>query len=183
MVYNFDKILNGFCENKKIKSIPLYLFKDIKSLNSTKLISEKQKRFLKSTFMLDLQHFGFFPDDQFALGGAIAIIKKSHEPKESLIDQAAKLSQILPKKKWSLQFVDEFENFDKLNFILGWGLAFYNFSIKKIDKNSHKNQALCLSQCRKEVSKNSLEKCFAEIRGIFLARDLINLPPNILNTF
>ena len=32
----------------------------------------------------------------------------------------------------------------------------------------------------KEVSKNSLEKCFAEIRGIFLARDLINLPPNIL---
>ena len=183
MVYNFKDVLDGFCENKKIKSIPLYLFKDIKSFNSTKLISKKQKKFLKSTFMLDLQHFGFFPDEQFALGGAIAIIKKSYEPKESLIDQAAKLSQILPKRKWGVKFVDEFENFDKFNFILGWGLSFYNFSIKKIVKNSKEKQALCLSQCRKEVSKNSLEKCFAEIQGICLARDLINLPPNILTPF
>ena len=183
MVYNFNEILDGFCENKKIKSIPLYLFKDIKSLNSTNLISEKQKKFLNTSFALDLQHFGFFPDEQFALGGAIAIVKKSLEPKESLIDQAAYLSQKLPKRKWSVQFVDEFDNFDKLNFILGWGLAFYNFSIKKINKNSYENQALCLSECRKEVSKNSLENCFAEIRGIFLARDLINLPPNILTPF
>ena len=179
-VYNFNEALDGFCENKKIKSIPLYVFKDIKSLNLTSLISKKQKKFLNSSFVLDQEHFGFFPDEQFALGGAIAIIKKSYEPKESLIDQAAKLSQKLPKRKWSVQFIDEFENFDKLNFILGWGLAFYNFSIKKINKISRENQTLCLSQCRKEVSKNYLEKCFAELRGIFLARDLINLPPNIL---
>ena len=148
MVYNFNEIINGFCENRKIKSIPLYLFNDIKNLNSTKLISEKQKKFLNTSFVLETQNFGFFPDEEFALGGAIAIIKKSHEPKKSLIDQAAKLSQKLPKKKWSVQFVDEFENFDKLNFILGWGLAFYNFSMKKITKNSHTKQSLCLSQCR-----------------------------------
>ena len=109
MVYNFNEILNGFCENRKIKSIPLYVFNDIKSLNSTKLISEKQKKFLNTSFALGLQHFGFFPDEKFALGGAIAIVKKSYEPKECLIDQAAKLSQILPQKKWSVQFVDEFE--------------------------------------------------------------------------
>ena len=108
MVYNFNEILNGFCENRKIKSIPLYLFNDIKSLNSTRIISEKQKKFLNTSFALDLQHFGFFPDEQFVLGGAIAIVKKSLEPKESLIDQAAKLSQKLPKRKWSVQFVDEF---------------------------------------------------------------------------
>ena len=109
MVYNFNENLNGFCENKKIKSIPLYLFNDIKSLYSTKLISEKQKKFLNTSFVLETQHFGFFPDEQFALGGAIAIIKKTHEPKESLIDQAAKLAQSLPKRKWRIQFVDEFE--------------------------------------------------------------------------
>ena len=113
MVYNFNEILNGFCENRKIKSIPLYLFNDIKSLNSTKLISEKQKKFLNTSFALETQHFGFFPDEEFALGGAIAIIKKSHEPKKSIIDQAAKLSQKLPKKKWSIQFVDKFENFEQ----------------------------------------------------------------------
>ena len=93
MVYNFNEILNGFCENRKIKSIPLYLFNNIRSLNATKLISEKQKKFLNTSFALDTQHFGFFPDDKFTLGGAIAIIKKTCEPKESLIDQAAKLSQ------------------------------------------------------------------------------------------
>ena len=92
MVYNFNNILNGFCENRKIKSIPLYLFNDIKSLNSSKLISEKQKKFLNTSFALETQHFGFFPDEEFALGGAIAVIKKSQEPKKSLIDQAAKLS-------------------------------------------------------------------------------------------
>ena len=53
MVYNFNESLNGFCENKKIKSIPLYLFKDIKNLTSTKLISEKQKKFLNTSFALD----------------------------------------------------------------------------------------------------------------------------------
>ncbi len=180
MVYNYNEFLNGFCKNKKIKSVPLYIFKDIKSFNSTKLISEKQKNFLNSSFLSNLQNFGFFPDEQFDLGGAIAIVKKSHEPKKSLIDQAAKLSQKLPKKKWSLQFIDEFEHDEKLSFILGWGLSFYNFSIKKTDENFDEKQSLCLSQCKTMISKNSLEKCFAEIRGIFLARDLINLPPNIL---
>ena len=52
MVYNFNEILNGFCENRKIKSIPLYLFNDIKSLNSSKLISEKQKKFLMGPYPL-----------------------------------------------------------------------------------------------------------------------------------
>ena len=47
MVYNFNEIINGFCENRKIRSIPLYLFNNIKNLNSTKLLSEKQKKFLK----------------------------------------------------------------------------------------------------------------------------------------
>ena len=31
--------------------------------------------------------------------------------------------------------------------------------------------------------ENELEKCFAELKGIFLARDLINLPPNILTPY
>ena len=89
MVYNFNEILNGFCENKKIKSIPLYLFNDIKSLNSSKLISEKQKKFLNTSFALETQHFGFFPDKEFALGGAIAIIKKSNEPKKEKLQQSS----------------------------------------------------------------------------------------------
>ena len=154
MEYNFNENLDGFCENRKIKSIPLYLFNDIKSLNSTKIISEKQKKFLNTSIAQHTHQLGYFPDEQ--------------------------LSQKLPKRKWSVQFVDEFENYEKLNFILGWGLAFYNFSIKKINKSSHEKQSLCLSQCKKEISKTSLEKCFSEIRGIFLTRDLINLPPNIL---
>ena len=61
MVYNFNEILDGFCENKKIKSIPLYLFKDIKSLNSTNLILEKQKKIFKIKFCARLAAFRVFP--------------------------------------------------------------------------------------------------------------------------
>ena len=34
MLYSFDKKLLGFCENKKIKSLPLYVFSDLKYLDS-----------------------------------------------------------------------------------------------------------------------------------------------------
>ena len=56
MVYNFNEIINGFCENRKINSIPLYLFNDIKNLITTKLISEKQKIFLNTSFVLETQN-------------------------------------------------------------------------------------------------------------------------------
>ena len=50
MLYSFDKKLLGFCENKKIKSLPLYIFSDLKYLDSTDLVNVEQKRFLKSAF-------------------------------------------------------------------------------------------------------------------------------------
>ena len=46
MLYSFDKKLLGFCENKKIKSLPLYIFSDLKYLDSTDLVNVEQKRFL-----------------------------------------------------------------------------------------------------------------------------------------
>ena len=46
MLYSFDKKLLGFCGNKKIKSLPLYIFSDLKYLDSTDLVNVEQKRFL-----------------------------------------------------------------------------------------------------------------------------------------
>ena len=50
------KKLLGFCENKKIKSLPLYIFSDLKYLDSTDLVNVEQKRFLKSAFDLEKDH-------------------------------------------------------------------------------------------------------------------------------
>ena len=183
MDYKIDKKLIGFCENKKINSIPLYLIKDINSLKLTSLISEKQKIFLKSTFNLELENFGFFPDENNHLGGAVAIITETTEPRKSIIDQAAKLSEKLPKKKWALECLDELNNQETYNFILGWGLSFYKFNIKPNNKRSNINQTLCIKNIKDLIKENEFQKCCAELKGIFLARDLINLPPNILTPY
>ncbi|MDC0227746.1 leucyl aminopeptidase family protein [Alphaproteobacteria bacterium] len=183
MLYSFDKSLLGFCKNRKIKSLPLYIFGDLKKLDSTDLINIEQKRFLKSAFDFKKDSFGFFPNVEGVLSGAVAIIKASKEPKESIIDHAAKLSKKLPNKKWAINFVSIFEENDKYNFFLGWGLSFYSFSIKGKKEGLTKSQTLCLNKGKKVISNILLEKCFAEIRGIFLTRDLINLPPNILTPY
>ena len=108
MLYSFDDKLLGFCENKKIKSLPLYIFNNLNELNSADLINVEQKRFLKSAFDLENDNLGFFPDKNGALAGAITIIKASKEPKKSIIDQAAKISKKLPAKKWATNFISTF---------------------------------------------------------------------------
>ena len=183
MQYSFDKNLLGFCEDKNIKSLPLYIFSDLNNFNSTDLVNVEQKRFLKSAFNLEKDNFGFFSDKNGLLAGAISIIKASREPKKSIIDQAAKLSKKLPNKKWAVNFVSIFTENDKYNFFLGWGLSFYNFSIQGKNQNVTKSSTLCLNPGKSVTSKVLLEKCFAEIKGIFLTRDLINLPPNILTPY
>ena len=183
MDYKIDNKLIGFCENKKINSIPLYLIKNINSLKLTNLISEKQKIFLKSTFNLELENFGFFPDEDNHLGGAVAIITENIEPRKSIIDQAAKLSAKLPKKKWALKCLDKLNDQEKYNFVLGWGLSFYKFNIKTNNKSSNINQTLCIKNIKDLIKENEFQKCCAELKGIFLARDLINLPPNILTPY
>ena len=113
MDYNIDKKLLGFCENEKKSSIPLYIIKDINSLKLTNLISEKQKIFLNSTFNIDQERYGFFPDENNYLGGAVAIIRESIEPRQSVIDQAAKLTTKLPKKKWAIKYIDTLNENEK----------------------------------------------------------------------
>ena len=75
MLYSFDNNLLGFCENKKIKSLPLYIFNNLNELNSADLINVEQKHFLNSAFDLENDNLGFFPDKNGALAGAITIIK------------------------------------------------------------------------------------------------------------
>ena len=60
MQYSFDKNLLGFCEDKNINSLPLYIFSDLNNFNSTDLVNVEQKRFLKSAFNLEKDNFGFF---------------------------------------------------------------------------------------------------------------------------
>ena len=180
MDYKIEKKILGFCKNKNLSSIPLYIIKDLESLSSTKLISEKQKIFLKSAFELKKELVGFFPDDNNNVGGAIALIKSSIEPRKSIIDQAAKLPSKLPNKKWALQFIDILNDKEKYSFLLGWGLSFYKFNIKNKDKKHDINNVLCTNQIYKIITKDKWQQCEAELKSIFFTRDLINLPPNIL---
>ena len=180
MDYKIEEKLLGFCANKNIYSIPLYIIKDLKSLISTKLISKKQKVFLNSAFDIQKGLIGFFPDDESQVGGAVALITNSLEPRKSLIDQAAKITSKLPNKKWSLQFIDILNDQEKYSFLLGWGLNFYRFNIKNKVKKNNINNYLCINQIHKIISNDKWQQCKAELKSIFFTRDLINLPSNIL---
>ena len=94
MLYSFDDKLLGFCENKKIESLPLYIFNNLNELNSADLINVEQKRFLKSAFDLENDNLGFFPDKNGALAGAITIIRVSKEPKKVLLIRQLKYQKI-----------------------------------------------------------------------------------------
>ena len=71
------------------------------------------------------------------------IIRASKEPKKSIIDQAAKISKKLPAKKWATNFISKFEDNDKYNFFLGWGLSSDNFSIENRKESHAKSRPLC----------------------------------------
>lgn len=180
MEYNFEKKIIGFCDNKKIPSIPLYIIKDLKNINTNKLISAEQKTFLQSAFLLEKGFFGFFPDLNNNVGGAVAVIENSNQPRKSIIDQAAKLSSKLPIKKWEIKFIDEQTEEEIYDFLLGWGLSFYKFNITDNIKNKSLNNSLCINQIKNILDKNKWQQCIAELKSIFITRDLINLPPNIL---
>ena len=180
MDYDIDKEIIGFCSDKKISSIPLYIIKDLKKLETTSLISEKQKIFLNSAFSLTRESVGFFPNLDNTVGGAIVLIDQSNEPRKSIIDQVAKLSSKLPKKKWHIKFIDELNDDQIFNFLLGWGLGFYKFNITKKKEKNILNNTLCINQINRIIKNDKWKQCLAELKSIFLARDLINLPPNML---
>ena len=180
MDYDIDKEIIGFCSDKKISSIPLYIIKDLKKLETTTLISEKQKIFLNSAFSLKKEPMGFFPNLDNTVGGAIVLIDQSNQPRKSIIDQVAKLSSKLPKKKWHIKFIDELNDDQIFNFLLGWGLGFYKFNITKKKEKNILNNTLCINQINRIIKNDKWKQCLAELKSIFLARDLINLPPNML---
>ena len=82
--------------------------------------------------------------------------------------------------KNGLQFIDDQNDREKYNFLLGWGLSFYKFHIKNKDKKYDINNTLCTDQILKIIAKDKWQQCAAELKSIFFTRDLINLPPNIL---
>ena len=180
MDYDIDKEIIGFCSDKKISSIPLYIIKDLKKLETTTLISEKQKIFLNSAFSLKRESVGFFPNLDNTVGGAIVLIDQSNQPRKSIIDQVAKLSSKLPKKKWHIKFIDELNDDQIFSFLLGWGLGFYKFNITKKKEKNILNNTLCINQINRIIKNDKWKQCLAELKSIFLARDLINLPPNML---
>ena len=115
MLINLDDPINGFCKNKEINSIPLYLVKDISDLESSDLITNEQKKFLKSAFQLEINNFGFFPDINLNLAGAVAIITSSKEPRKSIIDQSASISKKVPKFTFSKLLKINFLFFNLIN--------------------------------------------------------------------
>ena len=97
--------------------------------------------------------------------------------RQSTIDQAAKIALKLEDKKWDVIFLSDFNKEDIYNFLLGWGLSYYNFHISKTNTSKKYLNVDSLKLTDKKILKN----CKIELESIFITRDLINLPSNYLN--
>ncbi len=171
---NFLGLIN---KNNKQNSV-LHVVHDYGELLEKKDISENKKKYIKRVIKkknnLDFFYFSELNDDIFE---ATILLKPSIIHRNSTIDQAAKLAKTIYNATWDVSFSPKFKNEVIYDFLFGWGLSFYKFSIQKFqDKEKYLNLK-SLSPFPLEL----IQKCKNEIEGICIARNLINSPPNILN--
>ena len=168
----------GFTNNENKNNSNLYLVKNLDELLKISLLKKEEIKLI-------LKNFGEKRDGKISilpnlknntlLAAVVLIPSKIH--RESTIDKAAKIAQEIESKIWNIHFSFSFSNDEIYDFLLGWGLSFYKFSL---ENNVAKVKFLNLNNIKNFPAK-MISKCENEIKGIFLARNLINLPSNYLN--
>ncbi len=175
---NLKKNNIGFTKNENKNNSILYLVKDLDELVKIKLLKKDEiSLFLKNFKRETERELSILPNlkNNSLLATAILIPSKVH--RKSTIDKAAKIAQIIDNKIWNIHFSSSFSNEEIYDFLLGWGLSFYKFSIRNITTQM---KYLNLNSIKNFPTK-MINKCKNEIKGFFLARNLINLPANYLN--
>ena len=175
---DLNKKSETFVKKSSRNNSKLYLVNNLNDLLSSKLFSEKQLKNFKTNYKFnsDKPIINLFDFDQKNLI-TIAYLNPNKNFRESTIDQAAKICNLLEDRVWDLNILSQYNENDIYEFLLGWGLSFYKFNILKEDNVKKYVNILSLSNKHKKL----VEPCSIELRGINLARDLINLPANYLN--
>ena len=162
---------------KKNNSI-LHIANDLNQLIKQKMINQKEKIILEQNINFKKNGSVFtLPDFSKNTLKSIAISKPSKTHRKSTIDQAAIIFSKLNNQIWDITFPSNFTNDDIYDFLIGWGLSSYKFVIKTNQKN---HKFLNLKNFKK-LPTNFINNLKSEIDGVFLARNLINLPGNFLN--
>ena len=175
---NLKKNNIGFTKNENKNNSILYLVKDLDELVKIKLLKNDDVTLFIKNFKSDKdREINILPNLKNNILLAVAILVPSKVHRNSTIDKAAKIAQVIENKIWNVHFSSSFLKEEVYDFLLGWGLSFYKFSLRN---NTTKPKYLNLNSI-KNLSPETIKKCKNEIKGFFLARNLINLPANYLN--
>ena len=135
-MYRIQKEIKTFINNNSKRNSKLFIIKKIDDLKKIKILSKYQLTQLKNSSklnvkkpVLDLRDFN---SDILV---SIALLQPSNEFRASTIDQAANIALKLEEKKWDTIFLSNYSSDDIYNFLLGWGLSFYNFNISKVNSS------------------------------------------------
>ena len=161
---NLKKNNIGFTKNENKNNSILYLVKDLDELVKIKLLKKDEiSLFLKNFKRETERELSILPNlkNNSLLATAILIPSKVH--RKSTIDKAAKIAQIIDNKIWNIHFSSSFSNEEIYDFLLGWGLSFYKFSIRN---TSTKMKYLNLNSIKNFPTK-MINKCKNEIKGFF----------------
>ena len=116
-------------KNQK-KNSKLFIIKNINDLNKVNILSKNQLTRLRNNYDFNLkQPVINITDLNTDVLVSIALLQPNIEFRKSTIDQAARITLKLKEKSWDAIFLSSFEDEDIYNFLLGWGLSFYDFQI------------------------------------------------------
>ena len=171
-MYRIQKEIKTFINNNSKRNSKLFIIKKIEDLKEAKILSNYQLSQLKKSSklnvkkpVLDLKNFN---SDILV---SIALLQPSSEYRASTIDQAANIALKLEEKKWDTIFLSNYNSDDIYNFLLGWGLSFYNFNISKVNSSKKYLNINSIGI----IDKKLVEYCKVELESIFISRDLTNL--------
>ena len=129
---DLNKKNETFVKKSSRNNSKLYLVNNLNDLLSSKLFSEKQLNNFKTNYKFnsDKPIINLFDFDQKNLI-TIAYLNPNKNFRESTIDQAAKICNLLEDRVWDLNILSQYNENDIYEFLLGWGLSFYKFNILK----------------------------------------------------
>ena len=165
----------GFTNNSSKKNSTLFVVDDLSRLVKSKIITQKEKSYIIENY----KNADVFTKPDFVKDVllSITVLKPSTIHRNSTIDNSAKISKKLKNRTWNIEFSKSFSETDIYDFLIGWGLSFYKFSFNK----NKDNKKLLNLKSLKSFPIRLQDHCKTELKGIFLARNLINLPANMLN--
>ena len=166
-----NELKSGLSSNLK-NCINLNIIEKSKFKKWNESCSEDLKNWIKTNSFKPISGATlFFPDNQLKLKDVFAVIEKPDS-----FWEIAKIKKSLPEGNYKIIF----PNLEQYEYMFGLAWALENYKFNPFNSKLYKKK-LANKETKLLIKNSTLKEILPLINGIYLARDLINCPANIIN--